>query len=344
MMRLLVVKLSSLGDVVHALPAVTDASRAIADLEVHWVVEEAYRDIPALHPAVSRVIPIALRRWRRSWRGAVAEIGDCISALRRDTYDVVLDAQGLIKSSVVAGLCRGVRAGFDRASAREPLAAIGYRSGIAVAKGYHAIDRQRALFAGALGYRCPTAPLDYGLLRANPSRAGVVLAHGTTWASKRWPEAFWVELACRLMRSGIAATLPWGSDVERDRARRIAAGAPGAVVAERTDLRGMIDLLRRSAAVVSVDSGIGHLAAALGVPTIAVYGPTDPNLTGCRGEAVESLPAQFECAPCLARRCAYRGEPRVVAGARVEPPCFSTVTPERVWQRLVSIARSTVAS
>jgi len=339
-MRVLLVKLSSLGDVVHALPAVTDASRAIAGLEVHWVVEEAYRDIPSLHPSVTRVIPVALRRWRRRWRDASAEIGNCVTALRRDSYDVVLDAQGLIKSSVVAGVCRGARVGFDRASAREPLASIGYRSGIAVARGRHAIDRQRALFAGALGYECPATPLDYGLPRAQRPRAGVLLAHGTTWANKRWPEPFWIELASRLTHSGVAVTLPWGSAAERECARRIAAAVPGAVVAERTDLRGMIDLLERSAAVVSVDSGIGHLAAALAARTIALYGPTDANLTGCRGTSVENLAASFECAPCLARRCRYRGEPRVVAGARIEPPCFSTITPERVWQRLGSLVAS----
>jgi heptosyltransferase I len=340
LMRLLIVKLSSLGDVVHALPAVTDASRAIADLDVHWVVEEAYRHIPAMHPSVTRVIPIALRRWRVRWWGASAEIGECIASLRRDAYDLVLDAQGLIKSSVVAGVCRGTRAGFDRASAREPLASMGYRHAIAVAKGQHAIDRQRALFAGALGYRCPSTPLDYGLPPTKSLRAGVVLAHGTTWDSKRWPEMFWIDLAARLTHSGVTVTLPWGSEAERECARRIAAGAPGAAVAERTDLRDMIDLLGRSAAVVSVDSGIGHLATALGVQTIALYGPTDANLTGCRGVTVENLTADFPCAPCMTRRCTYRGAPRVVDGACIEPPCFSTITPERVWQRLGSMVAS----
>jgi heptosyltransferase-1 len=333
-MRVLLVKLSSLGDVVHALPAVTDAARAVEGLDVHWVVEEAYRDVPSLHPTVTRVIPIALRRWQRHWNDVAAELGECVAALRREAYDLVLDSQGLIKSSVVASVCRGPRAGFDRASAREPIAAIGYRCAIAVAKGEHAIDRQRALFAGALGYPRPTTPIDYGVSRALGPRAGVVLAHGTTWDNKRWPEPFWIELARRLVRAGSAVALPWGSAEERNRARRIANGAPGAVVADRLDLRGMIDLLARSAAVVSVDSGIGHLAAALGVATIALYGPTDANLTGCRGATVANLSAEFGCAPCLARRCEYRGEPRYIDGVRVEPACFSTITPERVWQRL----------
>ena len=337
-MRLLLVKMSSLGDVVHALPAITDAARAIDDLEVHWVVEEAYRDIPALHPAVSRVIPIALRRWRRRWRGAVAEIGECIATVRSDAYDLVLDSQGLIKSSVVAGIARGPRAGFDRASAREPIAAFGYRRAFAIAKGRHAIDRQRELFAAALGYDCPATPLDYGIARSQSARAGVVFAHGTTWDNKRWPEPFWVDLANRSMTAGISVTLVWGSDEERERAHRIAAAAPGSTVADRLDLRALIDLLARSAAVVGVDSGVGHLAAALGVPTLALYGPTDATLTGCRGTTVENLTAQFGCAPCVARRCTYRGAPQIVDGVRVEPACFSTVTPQRVWQRLAAVS------
>jgi heptosyltransferase I len=335
-MRVLLVKLSSLGDVVHALPAVTDAASALGDLDVHWVVEEAYRDVPALHPAVTRVIPVALRRWRRRWRGALSEVGDCITALRRDDYDLVLDSQGLIKSSVVASVSRGPRAGFDRASAREPIAAIGYRCAVAVAKGQHAIERQRALFAAALGYSPPPTPIDYGVARPPGARAGVVFAHGTTWDNKLWPEPFWIELARRLLRAGAAVTLPWGTVAERDRAARIASGAPGASVADQASLRGMIDLLARSAAVVSVDSGIGHLAAALGVATFALYGPTDAGLTGCRGATVDNLSAQFGCAPCLARRCEYRGEPRYVDGTRIEPACFSTITPERVWQRLTA--------
>jgi len=337
-MRLLLVKMSSLGDVVHALPAITDATRAIENLDVHWVVEEAYRDIPALHPAVSRVIPIALRRWRRRWHGAVREAGACIAALRRCTYDLVLDSQGLIKSAVVAGVARGPRAGFDRDSAREPIAALGYRRAFAIAKGRHAIDRQRELFAAALGYECPATPLDYGIARSRGTRAGVVLAHGTTWSNKRWPEPFWIDLARRSVAADIPVTLPWGSDDERARAHRIAAAAPGSTVADRLDLRGMIELLARSAAVVSVDSGIGHLAAALGVPTLALYGPTDARLTGCRGATVENLTAQFGCAPCVARRCAYRGAPQFVDAVRVEPACFSTIAPQRVWQRLAAVS------
>lgn len=333
-MRVLLVKLSSLGDVVHALPAVTDAARAHAGLEVHWVVEEGYQAIPALHPAVTRVIPVAIRRWRHRLRGAGGEILASIRQLRLSSYDRVVDSQGLIKSSIVARIGRGPLAGFDRHSAREPLAACAYGSRITVPRRQHAINRQRALFAGALGYAQPGGAIDYGIRRDRAGAAGLVLAHGTTWHNKRWPEHFWADIANRALRAGERVTLPWGGAEEFERAGRIAASAPGAEVADRLDLRGIIELLGASGAVVSVDSGIGHLAAALGVPTVALYGPTDATLTGCRGASVANLSADFACAPCLQRRCGYRGDAVIVDAQRIAPPCFSRITPDAVWRQL----------
>lgn len=333
-MRILLVKLSSLGDVVHALPAVTDAARAHPDLDVHWVIEEAYVAIPALHPAVTRVIPVALRRWRRQWGGVGTELRQSVRRLRETDYDVVLDAQGLIKSAMVARLARGARAGFAYDSAREGVAAAAYQRRFSIDKRQHAIDRQRALFADALGYGPPGAALDYGVRRDRGDAAGLVLLHGTTWRTKLWPEHFWSDIARRALALGERVTLPWGSDDEQRRAKRIVASAPGAVIAEPLDLSGLIELLARSAAAVSVDSGVGHLAAALGVPTLALYGPTDATLTGCRGESVINMTSDFACAPCLQRRCRYRGDPVSVANTLTEPPCFSRITPDQVWRRL----------
>ena len=258
--------------------------------------------------------------------------------IRAESYDVVLDSQGLIKSSMVARFGRGARVGFDAASARERVATLGYGRGVAVAQRQHAIDRQRALFAGALGYSAPTDEIDYGINVHRGDVSGLVLAHGTTWISKRWPEPFWADLATRALSRGERVTLPWGNSEEEARAKRIAALAPGTGVAPRLDLRGMIELLASSAAVVSVDSGIGHLAAALGVRTLALYGPTDAKLTGCRGASVTNLSARFACAPCLRRQCGYQGVPQFIGAVRAEPACFATVTPEFVWQTLCGSA------
>jgi heptosyltransferase-1 len=337
-MRVLLVKMSSLGDVVHALPAVSDA--AAHGVRFDWVVEEAFAAIPARHPAVDRVIPIAWRRWRRNlWRDR-GELRAFAARLREVRYDLVLDAQGLIKSAAVTVAARaGAKAGLSRASAREGMAALAYDRPVAVARGAHAIDRLRALFAGALGYPAPApgAPLDCGIAAGGPVGRRCVLLHGTTWESKHWPEGFWRELARLAREAGYDPVLPAGNAAELDRARAIA-GATGAEVWDRLPLGEVIERLGESALAVGVDSGLTHLAAALDVPTLALYGSTDSVLTGCRGPRAQSLQADFPCAPCLARTCGYRGEPQYWQGERVEPACFARLPPDAVWRAASALA------
>jgi heptosyltransferase-1 len=331
-MRVLLIKMSSLGDVVHTLPAVSDA--AAHGVRFDWVVEEAFTAIPARHPAVERVIPIAWRRWRRQlWRHR-AQLRAFAEGLRESHYDLVLDAQGLIKSATVTALARGAaKAGLARTAAREPLAALAYDRPIDVPRDAHAIERLRTLFAGALGYPAPQpdSPLDYGIGRSGPVLRRCVLLHGTTWASKHWPEPFWLELARRARGAGYEVALPAGNAAELERAGAIAAAVGGAVW-DRLPLDEVMARLAESTLAIGVDSGFAHLAAALEVPTLALYGSTDSRLTGCRGLRVQSLQAEFACAPCLARTCGYRGPPLTWQGQRVEPPCFASLPPERVWQ------------
>jgi heptosyltransferase-1 len=331
-MRVLVVKMSSLGDVVHALPGVTDAARALGDgVRFDWVVEEAFAAIPARHPAVDRVLPIAWRRWRGDLRRHRRALGDFLRQLRAERYDVVLDAQGLIKSAAVTALARGgVKAGLSRASAREGAASLAYGRRVVVPQGAHAVDRVRRLFAGALGYPVPAGEPDFGLVPPGALSGRCVLLHGTTWDSKHWPERFWIDLA-RRAGADREVVLPWGDDAERARAERIAAAAPARVL-PRGPLEALMDELASAGLVIGVDSGLAHLAAALGVPTLVVYGPTSSELTGCRGERTRNLQADFPCSPCLSRQCRYRGPPQPVDGIAVEPPCFSTLTPELVWR------------
>jgi len=351
-MRVLVVKMSSLGDVVHALPGVTDAARALgAGVTFDWVVEEAFAAIPERHPAVDRVIPIAWRRWRRDLGRHRGDLGGFVRRLRERRYDVVVDAQGLLKSAAVTALARGgSKAGPSRRSARESAAALFYGRPVVVPKGDHAVDRQRRLFAGALEYPLPQDEPDYGLdptaasaLAASTPAASAgapprcVLLHGTTWDSKHWPERFWVELANRAAAAGYQVVLPWGDATERDRAGRIAAAAPARVL-ERRPLGELMDELTGAALVIGVDSGLAHLCAALAVPTVVVYGPTSSVLTGCRGTRVRNLQADFVCSPCLSRVCGYRGPVQTVAGAAVEPACFATLPPQTVWQAARELA------
>lgn len=295
-MRVLVVKMSSLGDVIHTLPALSDASRAIPGISFDWVVEEAFAEIPGWHPAVDKVIPVAIRRWRKrpfrdfrgpEWRG-VRE------ALRRRHYDAVIDAQGLLKSAVITWLVAAPRYGMDSQSVRERFAALAYHHRIAVPREMHAVERIRLLFARALNYPLLEEPGDYGVRESLTTGAHEGLApcllffHGTARAEKLWPEEHWIELIALATEQGYSVWLPWGSEPERERAQRLAGHreegqTPFVKVLPRLDLLGLATLLLQASGAVAVDTGLGHLSAALDVPTVSLYGPTRTRLIGAYG-------------------------------------------------------------
>ncbi len=292
MPRILLVKTSSLGDVVHNLPVVTDIRRHWPAAAIDWVVEEAFAEVPALHPGVRAVIPVALRRWRRAWwrPSTWRECAAFWRALRAREYDAVIDTQGLVKSALVACAARGPSHGQDRSSAREPLAAVCYDRRYPIARGRHAILRNRELAARALGYALSESPPDYGI-RPPPLAFGqelpwrdrpyVVCLHATSRASKSWPPAHWTALAAALAGAGLVPVLPWGNEAERAQAEAIARAAPGAQVAPRRyGLKELAALLGAARAVVGVDTGLVHLAAALGCVTVALYSDSSPKLTG----------------------------------------------------------------
>jgi heptosyltransferase-1 len=292
-MRLLVVKTSSLGDVVHTLPALTDAVRALPGLRCDWLVERAFAEIPAWHPSVDRVICCDLRGWRRHPLTTLrsGEWARFRQQLRAAPYDQVIDAQGLVKSAWLARKARGPLTGLDRASAREPLAACFYPRTVAAPKHdvAHAVERARRLFAAALDYPLPdlSGMPDAGLDRAafpapQLSQPYVVLLHGTTWPGKRWPLAQWSALATSIARRGLRPVLVWGSDQEKADAEAIAV-ASEALVLPRLDLTAVAGWLAHARAVVGVDTGLMHLAAAFGTPGVSLYGATLPQLTGAVG-------------------------------------------------------------
>jgi heptosyltransferase-1 len=288
MPRLLIIKTSSLGDVVHNLPIVADIATRHPEVTIDWLVEEAFADIPRLHPGVATVIPVALRRWRRAlfsadtWR----DIAAFRRRLRAQSYDLVLDTQGLIKSALLAWQARGESHGQDRASARESWAAMFYDRTYFIARGRHAVVRNRELAARAFGYDLPATAPDYGISAPTvlpaldlPTRFAIGL-HATSRESKRWPPAHWVALGQELERTGVALLLPWGSLAEEAQAQAIAASLPQARVLPRLAIRELAALMQRAQAVFGVDTGLVHLAAALRRPTVAIYTDTDPALTG----------------------------------------------------------------
>lgn len=284
--NILFVKASSLGDIIHALPAVSDMRAVHPSVAVDWVVEETFASIPSLHPAVDNVLVVATRRWRRAlWRASTrAEIALARHQIREQHYDAVIDAQGLLKSALITTCARGLRYGLDWRSAREPLG-IFYDRTFDVPWSLHAVERNRILCARALGYPVPRS-CDYGIraiARAFewiPTGRYAVLLHATSGDYKLWPEANWIALAQALNGAGSTCILPWGNAAERERAARIAVDASYAIVAPPLTLAEFPALFAGAAAVIGVDTGLTHLAGALGIPTVGIYCGTDPHATG----------------------------------------------------------------
>lgn len=287
MLKILLVKTSSMGDVIHNLPVVSDIRAHFPEAEIDWVVEESFAGIPALHTGVGEIIPVAVRRWRKHLlsRTVHAEISAFVTRLRGKTYDVVLDTQGLIKSALIARLAQGARCGFDRQSAREPLAALFYDKTLRVEKNQHAVVRNRLLVGRTLGYS-PDDPVNYGItapplvLSWFPATPFVVLLHATSRDDKLWPEANWIALGAYLAGKGVPCVLPWGNAVEQQRSQRLAEKISLGIVPPALTLGQAATLLSHSIAAVGVDTGLVHLAAALNVPSIAIYCASDPGLTG----------------------------------------------------------------
>ncbi|UXY11087.1 lipopolysaccharide heptosyltransferase RfaC [Kosakonia sp. ML.JS2a] len=310
-MRVLIVKTSSMGDVLHTLPALTDALQAIPDIRFDWVVEEGFAQIPTWHTAVERVIPVAIRRWRKAWFSAPvkAERKAFRDAVQLQHYDAIIDAQGLVKSAaLVTRLARGVKHGMDWQTAREPLASLFYNRRHHIARQQHAVERTRELFAKSLGYSKPQTQGDYAIAQhfavGNAARSPyAVFLHATTRDDKHWPETHWRALLSLLAGSGLRIKLPWGAPHEEARAKRLAEGLDFVEVLPRMSLENVARELAGARFVVSVDTGLSHLTAALDRPNLTLYGPTDPGLIGGYGKnqhtvlpdsgnATENIPAE----------------------------------------------------
>ncbi len=297
-MRLLIVKTSSLGDVIHALPLATDLAEARPGIVIDWAVEEAFAPIVRLHPAVRDAVPVAVRRWRKDLLapGTWQEIRAARRRLRDGGYDLVLDCQGLIKSAMVAR-CAGVPvAGPDAASAREPLAARLYQRPVAVDPALHAVARNRALGAAALGYSVQGAPR-FGLtappvpaeLESYTQAPYAVLLTNASRPTKLWPDDRWLAVEASLAQRGWRSLLFWGTVDEGDRTRARAQGMRAATVMPRLGLDAIAALLARAQLVVGLDTGLSHLAAALDAPTVGLYCDYDPALVGLVGAHCTSL-------------------------------------------------------
>lgn len=280
-MNILIVKLSSLGDVVHTLPAVQDLRAACPGARVDWVVERGFAPLVRRCEGVARVIASDLRRWRKAplARGTRSEWREFRNALHEAAYDAVIDLQGLTKSALIAHMAR-LAAGGRHYAMGNRTAGSGYEAptrwladvSIPLEPQLHAVQRARVVCARSLGYT-PSGPPRYGLAAADgPREDAVVLVHGSSRPDKCWPEEHWLALGRRLLAQGHALALPHGSEEEEARSRRLAAAlGPRAQVWPRLALDALTGRMARCAGAIGVDSGLSHIAVALDLPHVQIY-------------------------------------------------------------------------
>ena len=338
-MKVLIVKLSALGDVIQALPVAMAIRRQLPSARIHWLVEEPSAELLTGHPALERVLVSPRHRLFHQDGNAFSVVGGFLRQLRATRYDAVLDLQGLMKSAIFVALCRGGRKiGFR--GGKEPAAAWPLTERLApYDPDRHALERYLDLLQ-PLGLMRPAWP-EFGLeppaelqakvrrvLLAELGEGPLVVLHPVAkWDSKLWPVAHWVELARSLLEAGARVVLS-GSRADRPVTRAIVAGVGEAEglrdLAGRTSLPGLAALLVQARLLVSTDTGVMHLAAALGVPVVALFGPTAPWRTGPYGTGHVVLRRDLDCSPCFRRRCE-------------DPRCLSGLAPQQVLQAVQEV-------
>jgi heptosyltransferase-1 len=284
--RFLLMKTSSMGDVLHNLAVVSDLRRVYPSALIDWCAEEPFAEIPAWHRGVRRVIAVAIRRWREqpfngsTWR----DIGRALSALRSEPYDAIIDTQGLVRTALLGRLAHGPVYGQNWHEARESLAGLLVTHPLAVPYALHAVERYRMIAAQACGYArsLPALPLDFGLADRFPRRPGkeAFLFTNTSRDLKLWPEAHWIALGQKLRTCGYQCVLTAGNPAETERADRITRALGAGEILIRPTLTQLAERLANGALCVGVDTGFTHLAWVLGIPTIGVFTDTDPALAG----------------------------------------------------------------
>ena len=326
-----------MGDLVQTLPALSDAARAIPKISFDWIVDESFAQVPGWHRNVETVIPSPFRRWRKNWRQAFksGEPQEFLRKVRAQKYDFIVDVQCELKSAVTSRLARGPRYGYDRRAVHEWGAQFAYQKKFFVPKDRHSMQRMRQLLASALGYQYEESQVDYGIDRSRlgevpidlPGRF-VVFIHSTSWTSKVWPEFYWQELLNKVTSAGYAVLLPWGDEAERLRAERFAAGNDKAFVLPPLSISEKAAIINHATATVGLDTGLSHIAAALDIPSITIYGATDPLLVGATGQHQLHMASTFECVGCHEVECKYTGV------AAFKPACLVEIKPEHVWRKL----------
>jgi heptosyltransferase I len=287
MVRILIIKTSSLGDIVHCLPVINDIKYFVPESSIDWLVEECFADVPRLHPGVDSVITISLRTWKKNLRKKSTWIGlyKSIKAIRENHYDIIIDFQGLLKSAFFTLFTRGDIHGFDKTSIREGAASYFYKFTHTVSKQIHAVVRNRELASKCFQYELLDQSAHFGLEihninNFNLSERYVVLIHGSSKKSKQWPREHWLKVIQFFNGLGLRVLLPWGNLEEYHFSKALRKASTNSLVLPKMNISDLANVISGAKCIIGVDSGLTHLGNALGIPTIGLYMDSNPYLTG----------------------------------------------------------------
>lgn len=342
MNTVLFLKLTSMGDLIHALPALTEARQHHPDLQVDWVADKAFADIPSWHPAVRQIIKSAHRHWRKNIKQTIKqkELSNFIKNLRQQKYDILIDGQVNIKTAVIGKLAKTkARHGFCKKTASESIASLALNHHHTIKKQQHAILRLKQLFAASLNYTSDLNNIDFGIdtnkfkkpilnsnLNFNQEKPYLFIIPNASWTNKLWPESYWQSLIQIANNNGYQCLLPSGNPEETARAEQLANKNSNAIALPRMSLSEIAYLINQAKGTIGLDTGLSHLAGALNVPTISLFGPTDSNLVGNLGQMHLNLQGPAPCAPCYKRECFFKHAPD-----EQQPHCMAQLKPEKIW-------------
>ena len=340
MKKILIIKMSSMGDVLHALPVLADIKNAFGkQTQIDWVVEPNYASLLAQHPLINQVYPLPLRKYKNTFkRFNNPNTKKLKQLLRQQSYDVVLDLQGLLKSAIVSRWAKAPVYGYNKKSIREPLASYFYQHKFQVDKSEHAITRMRELTANALSYTLPNTLPDYRLntykASAQDVKSNIILFPFTTWQSKHWPKHHW-QSCIKLLSENYNIYIAWGSDEEHKQATEFIAHQSHCQLTPQLNIKQMQQFLLNMHAFIGVDTGFAHLATAMDIPGIVLMGPTDKHRSGPLGERQLALDVSLPCRPCHKRQCHL---PEIAGELR--PACMAALSPTMVLQHLQQLIKS----
>ena len=326
-MNILIIKMSSLGDTIHTLPAITDIKNNYPNCTITWLIEPGFQEVPSWHAAVDNIITLSLRKLKKN-PYSLAEYTNIITSikkLRENTYDIIIDAQGLLKSALIAKIAKGKSAGYDKNSIKEKIASRLYTNTFKVSKNIHAVERIRSLCALSLAYNVSNSAA-YNINNSKNKKNYIIIFHGTTWDNKHYQIENWQSLIQLITAEGYQVLLPWASELEKQRAIELGKNKNTKVL-DKMNLSEIKEIIANAKGAIGLDTGLSHLAAATDTPCVAIYGPTNPNLSRNYGAKQTQIKSNATCAPCMKRSC-------VKTHVSMQHPCMQNIAATEVWEKL----------